>query len=289
MIFKNLKMELERKTKIMIIKNLGNVRFETIINCFLKSFENYFVELPTDADFWKKRWVTAKVDYNLSYGMFDGNKLAAFIINAVDERNGTKIAFNTGTGVLPKYRGNRIVKSIYDYAIPDLKINGVTKCALEVITDNIKAIKSYQSIGFEICKTFECYKGNINLKSCENVTLNKTNYNAFDWDNLPNQDLYSWDFHSRIIKDANYDYYQVIKDNLVESYFVINHKNGNLAQFEVLKESKGNWNRLFNGIKMISETIKINNIDTRLIEKIKFINSIGLVNTVNQYEMEMKI
>ena len=57
----------------MVIKKLGNVRFETIINCFLKSFENYFVELPTDANFWKKRWETAKVDYNLSYGMFDEN------------------------------------------------------------------------------------------------------------------------------------------------------------------------------------------------------------------------
>jgi len=273
----------------LIVKKLENIGFETVIDCFLKSFKNYFVEMPTDVNYYKQRWKIAKVDFNLSYGMFDDEKLIGFIINAVDKRNGTKIAFNTGTGVLPEYRGKRIVKSIYDYAIPDLKMNGITKCSLEVITDNIKAIKSYQSIGFEICKTFECYKGDINLTTIEKGKLNKVNYNTFDWNNLPNQDLYSWDFQSETIKNGEYSYYQVIKDNFPESYFVINPKNGYLAQFEVLKENKGSWNRLFNGVKKISETIKVINIDNRLNKKIEFINSIGLSNTVNQYEMEMEL
>jgi len=273
----------------LIIKKLGNIKFETLIECFLKSFENYFVEMPTDINYYKQRWKIAKVDFNLSYGMFDDEKLIGFIINAVDERNGTKIAFNTGTGVLPEYRGKKIVKSIYDYAISDLKMNGITKCSLEVITENCKAIKYYQSIGFEICKTLECYSGNINLKISEKVELDKGSYDTFDWNNLPNQDLYSWDFHSRTIKSGDYSYYQIIKDNLPESYFVINPKNGYLAQFEILEENKGNWNRLFNGIKNISETIKIINIDKRLSEKIEFINSIGLSKTVNQYEMEMEL
>ena len=164
----------------MIVKKLGNIAFETIIDCFLKSFKNYYVELPTDINYYKQRWELAKVDFNLSYGMFDNEKLIGFIINAVDERNGIKIAFNTGTGVLPEYRGKRIVKSIYDDAIPDLKKNGITKCSLEVITDNMKAIKSYQSIGFEICKTFECYKGAINLATSEKVELNKENHSTLD-------------------------------------------------------------------------------------------------------------
>ena len=63
----------------------------------------------------------------------------------------------------------------------------------------------------------------------------------------------------------------------------------NTDKFEVLKENKGNWNRLFNGIKKISETIKVINVDKRLCKKIEFINSIGLSNTVNQYEMEMEL
>ena len=231
----------------------------------------------------------AKVDYALSYGMFDGDNLVGFIINAIDYRNGNKIAFNTGTGVIPEYRGNRIVKSIYDFAVPDLKINGITKCSLEVIIENIKAVKSYQSKGFEICKKFNCFSGEIELTSGEKIELKKVDYNSFDWEKMPNQDLYSWDFHAEVLKNGNYEYYQILKDNLVESYFIVNPGNTYLAQFEILKKSDGSWNRLFSGIKEVSNAVRIINVDSRLNEKIDIIQSMGLSNTVNQYEMEMNI
>lgn len=273
----------------MIVKKLDNIEFDIIADCFLKSFENYYIKIPTDKNYFKERWEIAKVDYALSYGMFDKGNLVGFIINAIDTRSGEKIAFNTGTGVLPKYRGKRIVRLIYDFAIPDLKINGVTKCLLEVITENIKAIKSYQSIGFNICKIFNCFSGEIKLNSNEKIDLNEVDYDAFDCGKMPNQHLYSWDFNLEVLKNGSYKYYQVINDNLVESYFIINPSNEYLAQCEILKESAGCWNRLFKGIKEVSNSIKIINVDTRLNQKIDVINSIGLSNTVNQYEMEMNI
>ena len=73
-----------------------------------------------------------------------------FIINAIDKRNGILTAFNTGTGVIPEYRGKRIVKSIYAHAIGELRQQGVEKSTLEVITKNDIAIRSYKSIGFSI-------------------------------------------------------------------------------------------------------------------------------------------
>jgi len=273
----------------LIVKKLEHIEFDIIADCFLKSFENYYVKIPTDKNYYKERWKIAKVDYALSYGMFDGGKLVGFIINAIDTRNEEKIAFNTGTGVLPEYRGKQIVRSIYNFAIPDLKTNGVTKCALEVIIENSKAIKTYQSIGFNICKTFKCFSGEIKLNTNEKKLLSEVDYDAFDWGKMPNQQLYSWDFNLEVIKNGNYKYYQLIYDNLVESYFIINPSNAYLAQFEVLKESAGCWHRLFKGIKEVSNSIKIINVDTRLNQKIDFINSIGLANTVNQYEMEMNI
>ncbi len=277
------------KKKELLVRKLENIEFDIIIDCFLKSFANYFVDIPTDKNYYKERWKMAKVNYGLSYGMFDGEELVGFIINAIDEREGIKIAYNTGTGVLPEYRGKRIVKSIYDYAIPDLKKNGVLKCSLEVIIENTKAVKIYKSIGFGICKTFNCFSGIIKPNRNEKVAIRSVSYNEFDWNDLPNQDLYSWDFHSRVIKNGDYRYYQIYKENLVESYFVINPKNGYLAQFEVLIESQGCWNRLFSGIRDVSNSVKIINVDHRLNKKIAYINSIGFLNTVNQYEMEMSL
>ena len=273
----------------MIVKKLENIEFDIIVDCFLRSFENYYVNVPTDKNYYKRRWEMAKVDYALSYGMFDGENLVGFIIHAIDDRNGKRIAFNTGTGVLPEYRGKRIVKSIYDFALPDLRINGIEKCALEVILENTKAIKAYQRIGFEMCKTFNCFSGEIQLDSNEKIELNEVDHDAFDWEGLPNQHLYSWDFHSEVLKNGDYQYYQVINDDRVESYFVVDPRTEYLAQFEILNKSEGCWNRLFTGIKEVSNSIKIINVDTRLKQKIDFIYSIGLTNTVNQYEMEMNL
>ncbi|TSE04437.1 MULTISPECIES: GNAT family N-acetyltransferase [Aquimarina] len=273
----------------MTVKTLENVPFESIMNCFLASFKNYFVEMPTDFQYYKKRWKNAKVRYDLSYGMFDNDILIGFIIHGIDERNGEVIAFNTGTGVLPEYRGKRIAKSIYKYAIEDLKRQHITKCSLEVIQDNIVAIKSYESIGFQKCKHYKCFKGELQKQDIGNIDLKEITYDQMNWDSIPHQEFYSWDNHKNSIKNGDYRYIQIIKDNIPESYFIINSSNGYLAQFDVLCENQSSWDRLFSGIKAISNTVKINNVDDRLDNKLKYLNAIGLKNTVDQYEMELKI
>jgi len=62
-----------------------------------------------------------------------------------------------------------------------------------------------------------------------------------------------------------------------------------LAQLDLLNTKNNGWNRLFSAIKQISTTIKINNVDERLKEKVNQISAIGLENKVNQYEMELII
>jgi ribosomal protein S18 acetylase RimI-like enzyme len=268
----------------MEIKNLGNTPFKIIINCFNESFKNYSVTLPTESDFWQSRWQLAKVDYRLSYGMFDKNKLVGFIINAIDYRNGFKIAYNTGTGVLPEYRGQRIVKQIYDYALKNLKENGITKCSLEVIKDNLIAIKSYKSIGFKICKNYKSFQGKINISDKKIITT-KIDFDQLNWKYLSNQHLYSWDFHYKTIKNGSYDYYLIAN----EYYFVFNPLNNYLAQFGSIKNNDIDLTVLFQGIKSVSETIKINNVDESQSKLIDFLYKIELQNTVDQFEMELII
>ncbi len=271
----------------MVVRHLGNTKFESIMECFLSAFENYFVIMPTDHNFYKQGWKASGVRFDLSYGMFDNDKLVGFIINAVDERQGELIAYNSGTGVIPDYRGKRIVKAIYDYAIPDLIENGITKCLLEVITENVKAIKSYEGIGFNICKHYKCFGGTISVETQNNYTLKEVSFEAVDWDGIPNQTLYSWDNQNRSLEKGNYKYFQVLVDNEVQSFFIINPENGYIAQLEVLNNTDSSWNTLFSAIQSLHKEIRINNIDDRLIDKIKVVESAGLKNTVNQYEMEL--
>ena len=98
---------------------------------FLSAFANYFVKIPTDPKDYKRHWQATGERFDVSYGMFDADILVGFIIHAVHERPGELTAYNSGTGVIPNYRGQRIVKSIYNFAIPDLIKNRMTKCVLD--------------------------------------------------------------------------------------------------------------------------------------------------------------
>ena len=270
----------------MIVRHLGHTDFNTIMECFLSVFENYFVEMPTDYNFYKQRWKAAKVDFNLSYGMFDDDQLVGFIIHGIDERNGEQIAFNTGTGVIPKYRGQKIVKAIYEYAIPDLKHNGITKSVLEVIIENEKAVKVYEGVGFKICETFKCFSGDL-VAGESQVEVEEIAFHEVPWEQIPNQDKYSWDFHYKCLENGNSNYYNVYNENKVESFFSINTENETINQLEVLQNQKGNWKRLLQAVQSISKQVRIINVDDRLGDKISALENAGLKNTVNQYEMEL--
>ena len=271
----------------MEVRHLGNTEFKVLMECFLLAFENYYVQMPTDHDYYKQRWNAAGVRYDLSYGMFDGNRLVGFIINAIDQRQGHLTAYNSGTGVIPEYRGKRVVKSIYEYAIPELKKNGVTKCQLEVITENERAIRSYEGIGFKRCKYYKCYKGTLSTDITTDFALEKVSYEAMNWIVFPNQDLYSWDNQKESLIKADFDYYQVKVDHKIESYFIMDAKSGYIAQFDVLETSPMHWGKLFSAIQSINQNVRVNNIDDSLTEKIKALENGGLQNTIDQYEMEL--
>lgn len=271
----------------MTVKNLANVSFNDIISCFLAAFKNYYVPMPTDIIFYKERWQAAKVDFNLSYGMFDGDKLVGFIIHAIDKRNDILTAYNTGTGVIPEYRGKKIVQLIYNYALNDLAKNGINKSTLEVITKNEKAIRAYKSIGFKVCKNYKCFSGKITIENDESIQLKKMDLKNVDWNSLPNQQSYSWDNQKETLLRGNFNFYYVLHNNTPESYFIIKNNDTYLAQFDVLNENNIGWNRLFIAMNQVSNTVRTNNVADNLKNKLHSLKEFGLKNTVDQYEMEL--
>lgn len=273
----------------MTIRSLENTPFDDIIECFLVAFKGYFVKMPTDPYYYKERWKASGVRWKWSYGMFDKERLVGFIITALDERQGELIAYNAGTGVLPEYRGRKIVKSIYRHAVPQFFSQGISKSKLEVIKENHIAIRSYESIGFRICKHYKSYGGEISVNPDAKVLLKEVFHDDMDWEGMKNQGLYSWDNHGNSLKNGNYKYFQIFNGNRYESYFVINQDYNYVAQLEVFENDPKGWNRIFQAIKTLSGTIKINNIDAGLTHKIKAIQMAGLTNTVDQYEMELEL
>ncbi len=272
----------------MQIKNLKNTPLSKIVECLVEAFEGYFVQMPSEVEFWKKRYERARVNYELSYGVFDNGQLVAFIINGVDRLNGHLTAFNTGTGVIPAYRGKQLVDQIYAHALPLFKKEGIIKCTLEVIQENARAICVYQRIGFTIQRNLNSYKGTL-PSSGETVDIQKIAFSKIAELGYPKHNFYAWDFANDALRQSGnvYETYSVMDgSNKMLGYFVIDPAKSTLAQVE---SAAINFPTIAAAISQISKEVRIVNVDDRRTELIENLIAHGLENSINQYEMEMDI
>lgn len=270
----------------MEIRPLNQTALRAIVDCLLIAFEDYFVPMPSDLNYWADRFKGARVDLTLSYGAFDGDQLAGFIIHGIDDYKGHRTAFNTGTGVIPRYRGQQLVDKIYAYAISRLKEQGITQCALEVIQDNHRAIRVYERIGFSITRNFLCFNGKLQQES-ENLEVRPVPFEQVQCLRTDHQ-LYSWDNVNAAIQTAGsiYTTYLVKRGEKNIGFFTVNPKNGYLAQYEASPEE---FPSLLAGIQGVHPDVRINNVDQERAEMILFFLSAGLDNHIDQYEMVMQI
>jgi hypothetical protein len=228
------------------------------------------------------------VNTELSYGMFESDQLMGFILNGVDQRDGHHIAFNTGTGVIPEYRGKKMVKMIYEHAIPELKAQGITKCGLEVIKINDIAVKTYQGIGFEVCRELKCFGGSISNQPQRDIEVVEVDSKNWNWDILPQQELYSWDNHQNSLSRGEYRYFKVKNKGADSAFFITNQSKSYIAQCDPLVSTDESWQDLLCALEQETDAVKINNIPKDQDIKIEKIESVGgLLNTVDQYEMEL--
>jgi ribosomal protein S18 acetylase RimI-like enzyme len=284
--FKNLS-GLKKKNITMKIKNLESVQLSEIVDCMLIAFEGYFVQMPSDLEYWANRYRGARVDFSLSYGMFDEGKLVGFIINGVDWQDGHLTAFNTGTGVIPSHRGLKVVDQLYEFAFPEMKEKSVTKCALEVIQDNSRAIRVYERIGFSIEKDLRCFRGNWNV-SGGNTIIESVNFDEVTAKNSDFQRFYSWDnINQAIAINPSIFEHFFIKNNQNEllGYCSLQPKTNSIAQIEIFENEPKNWQKLFETIQKIAPSVRIINVNGERKTFISEILKAGLENHIDQFEM----
>jgi hypothetical protein len=138
----------------MEIKNLSSTNLEMIFSCFCEVFLNYFIAFPPLFEETTLRWKNAGVDFSLSYGVFDKNRLVAILLNAQTKN----VIHHFAMGVIPEYRGRHLISKMLEQ-IP----REVEYFRLEVITDNHRAIKLYENLGYKVTRRLYCYEGVLKL------------------------------------------------------------------------------------------------------------------------------
>ncbi|MBK0402474.1 GNAT family N-acetyltransferase [Adhaeribacter sp. BT258] len=272
----------------MEIRTLKNTAPSQLVACFNEAFSDYFVPVSATEEAMQNRWRASRVDFNLSVGAFENDKLVAFIFTGVGELNGHKTAYNAGTGVIPAFRGRKLVSELYHFAIPLFKNAGITQCTLEVITQNEKAIKAYRNVGFEIGRTLHCYQGEIQ-PAISKIPFEIKRSKEIDFEELkPLQPfVFAWDFMNDGIKAANnYECWQLSDNNQLKAYLLLNPATGYIAQLGFDKTSPENYGlKLLQEVARMQRSFKINNVDAHSPETIKALSDAGLVHFISQYEM----
>ncbi|MEK6492619.1 GNAT family N-acetyltransferase [Myroides odoratimimus] len=281
----------------MKIRSLREASVCELTEVFNDSFSDYILPFHLTEDSLAFKLTSDLVDLDYSIGVFDKDKLVAFMLTGVKRVDEQPYFYNAGTGVRIAYRGQRLVAQMYSYAIPIWKETGNTvNLSLEVIKGNDKAIRAYKAQGYNISRDLLCFKGqprevhyktaNIVVEDVEQVCWNTV---LPFWDIQP-----SWQNSIVVLEKIKEDIrYKVakVRGNIV-GYVVYHKSNGKIFQLAVDKayRNKGIAKILVNDVVNILETpILITNVDDKGVDVISFLKRIGLEHYITQHEMVMKL
>jgi ribosomal protein S18 acetylase RimI-like enzyme len=277
------------------IRHLENTSLEDIVDCFNTAFADYLVPFQAEVEPMRKRWLSCRVDYRLSYGAFEGDELVGFMITGVDEWQGMRTAYNAGTGVIPAYRGQRLVQQLYDTAFPAFRAEGIGQCTLEVIVGNDRAIKAYERVGFKKVRTLKCYgKANfLPIREKRKWTFKETvrpNWAAYaPFQTFPP----SWENTQRSVDIVGDDYscWELYEAKVLIGYLLLRPQSAYVAQFGVA--DREDWlqigQQLWQHALRIHSGMRINNVQAEARRLIAILELAGLQNTVDQYEMSLRL
>lgn len=279
----------------MNFKSLESVNSKDILKVFNESFADYFVPFKLTENQLVSKMTSDKINLNLSVGVFENQKLIAFILHGFDTINNQKVVYNGGTGVMPKNRGQGITKKMYDFALPILEKNGIDKIILEVINENIPAIKSYEKVGFKTTRELACFKGIFKPKNSNTVveTIELQNY---DWNLMES----FWDIHTTWQNSKNV-LDDLKKDNDARATYI----NGQLIGYVIYKPKSKQIQQIAihksfrkKGIatKLIAELAEkygsyfsVINVDKKSKHVTGFFESLGFEYSIEQLEMELDL
>lgn len=279
----------------MEIKTLDSINDVEILDVFNHSFSDYFIPFKLTKEQLVSKMLADRTDLSLSVGVFQEGKLIAFILHGLDIVNSQKLIYNGGTGVIPAKRGLGLTKRMYHFILPYLEERGINKLILEVINENIQAIKSYEKSGFVMKRQLICYKGMANIsnpnKNIKVKDLQNYHWKSMEafWDILP-----TWQNSNSVLdelKQSNCSLGAYIGNQLI-GYVIYNPSNKRIQQIAIHKDfrKKGIASTLiFELIEKYGETLSIINVDKKSIELNSFLKKIGLENSLEQIEMELKL
>lgn len=274
----------------MQIRQLTQQDIPDLLKALNGAFADYIVPFQLNAEQLQFKMMSENIISEWSIGVFEAEKLIAFIMHGVRTMNEKTVVYNAGTGLLPNYRGHGLVGKMYDYIQPFFEENNVNQLVLEVIESNQSAIRAYEKNGFTIQRKLLCFGGELQPKQHLNTATIKPlqnfvwkDFQSF-WDIFP-----SWQSaipSMNVVQPKALGAF--VEDDLV-GYLLFNPNNKRIYHIAVASQyrRKKIGTQLFAELKvhLLNEKVLINNVDEAAKNLRLFLEKQGLTNDINQFEM----
>lgn len=278
----------------MTFRSLQNIPISTLAATFNYAFSDYLVPLHLSEAQLENKIISDGVRLELSAGAFEGDHLIGFILHGFDIVDGRRILYNAGTGVIPEKRGQKITARLFEFILPTLRAENVKRVQLEVIHGNQPAIKTYQSIGFEVVRELDCFKGTVASQNTSGFNIR--GLGLYDWPLM--RSFWDWQpsWQNSVralenVKDTNISIGAFDGENLI-GYLLYNPISNRVQQFAVDPHyrRRGAGRALFGHIaQLANKDLVLINVDHNATETAAFLLSLGLEPYVSQYEMAIEL
>jgi len=266
---------------------------------FIEAFSNYQVNMKMTREAFEDRMLSKlNIRFDLSIGVFSGEKLIAFIFQTINQYEGQLAVYNGGTGVIPGYLGQNLTAKMYEFTKPKLIEEGVEKCVLEVLAENESAIRAYEKSGFEKTKSFQCLmlkSGTLKRNSEQLVQINQTENLLID------EYLSMGDVAPSMLDQLSQIKHHLPQETILEyrrneellGYIIFQQKNGRIAQLAVRNKyrKQGIGTALVAKTHLLSnsKTLSVLNIEDQQQGIILFFEKLGFIRDLQQFEMQKQL
>lgn len=278
----------------MLFSTLEDFTLNELCELFNRAFADYFVTIRLTPEQLHEKILSEDIKLDKSVGIIQKNQLVGFIFHALRNINGKLVAYNAGTGVIPEFRGKNATEKMYGFILPELIEMNVSEVMLEVMEQNIPAIKSYSKVGFEKIVDLNCYKGKLaRLEYSSDISIKEINKENLD--NMQNFWTWNptWQHATETIKKS--DVYKIlgafVNDEIV-GYLAANPNSGRVAQFAVNSayRKRGIGKALFSSFSKFTDTeMSIINVDGNCFETHSFLLKLGFTHFLTQHKMCLKL
>ncbi len=276
---------------MFIYKALDDTSYTEIAECFNLAFSDYAIPVKLSDSALEVLFKKSGVDRKYCYGAFENDKMVGFIFNSCNMYNGEMAVFDSGTGVIPQYRGSGVFSALFEYAKDNLKKLNVKTCYLEVLQENLAAIAAYKKKGFEVTREFLVLKSPDTLLQSRCDTVKTSDFCDFDKLNTSKCEYIAPSFeHSFEILNICPNLYKVMyieENGFVSAFCIFAEKNAGIvgmgySDISDLKAVIENMMSSYAGF-----TFK--NIDTSYENVVKLLFSLGFKEITRQYEMKKEL